>query len=445
MSRPLTFDDPLRPLSPADLQSSTVPAGTALVCGEPARPGAAEPVAGALTRHGWASPVAADLDRARWLASVRQLHVIIILGQTPRWSAQAVMTIRAVTTAPILVLAEFGQEGHARLFETGADMVAGASVGETWLVAAVSSLVRRHRPARTALRYLECDGLRLDLISQKVTVDGEPCEMPPSEFVLLRFLMTHPQVALRHSTIIKAVWDWKYADDRNALRICVNRLRKRLGDTAGEPRFIESLRGFGYSWVLPVSQFAADLTEPGSLEADTSLHELAAESRSLQAGLLAAQTLRAAADFVVSSVVSDGICDAAAVMVRDGKMLRLIAQTGNTPAWQAAVGAGVPLARGFVAADTVLSGQTRHFVNIVDMSKHYSSTAGLMKEADLPVLLSIPLVNRARVWGHIGFAARSSSAFTPAHLMLLEGSGHLLGALADPAPDGSAAGLPAGA
>ena len=194
-----------------------------------------------------------------------------------------------------------------------------------------------------------------------------------------------------------------------------------------------------------MSQFAADLSEPGSLEADSSLHELAAESRSLQAGLLAARTLRAAADFVVSSVVSDGICDAAAVMVRDGKMLRLIAQTGNTPAWQAAVGRGVPLARGFVAADTVLSGQTRHFVNIVDMSKHYSSTAGLMKEADLPVLLSIPLVNRARVWGHIGFAARSSSAFTPAHLMLLEGSGHLLGALADPAPGGSAAGLPAGA
>ena len=159
MSRPLTFDDPLRPLSPADLQSSTVPAGTALVCGEPARPGAAEPVAGALTRHGWASSVAADLDRARWLASVRQLHVIIILGQTPRWSAQAVMTIRAVTTAPILVLAEFGQEGHARLFETGADRVAGASVGETWLLAAVSSLVRRHRrpcrpPTRRAARGL---------------------------------------------------------------------------------------------------------------------------------------------------------------------------------------------------------------------------------------------------------------------------------------------------
>lgn len=435
MNRSLSFDDPLRPLSPADLRTGAVPAGAALVCAEPAVQSVAEPVAGTLARHGWASSVAADLDRARWLASVRQLHVIVILGSTPRWSAEAIVTIRAVTTAPILVLAEFGYDAHARLFEAGADMVSGPGTSETWLVAAVNALVRRHRPSRATLRYLECDGLRLDLVSHKVTVDGKPCEMPPIEFQLLRFLMTYPQVALRHGTIIKAVWDWKYPDERNALRICVNRLRKRIGDTTtSKPRFIQSLRGLGYSFVLPVSQFAADLTEPGSLDADSILHELAAESRNLQAGLLAARTPRDAADFLVASVVRDGICDAAAVLVRDGKMLQLATQAGMTPAWQATVRQGIPLADSFVAADTVLSGQTRHFVNVIDMSKHYSSTAGLLKEADLPVLLSIPLTNRAHVWGHIGFAARSSSAFTSAHLMLLEGSGHLLGALADPDP-----------
>jgi DNA-binding response OmpR family regulator len=428
MDRSLSSDDPLRPLSPADLQASTVPTGAALVCAELAV--AAEPVAAALRRRGWTSQVAAALERARWLASVRQPHVIVIIGQTPHWSAQAVLTIRAVTTAPILVLAEFGHEGHARLFESGADMVAGAGASETWLAAAVTALVRRNRPARAALRYLECGGLRLDLVTHKVTLDGEPCELPPSEFLLLRFLMTHPQVALRHSTIIKGVWDWKYPDDRNALRICVNRLRKRLGDTASEPRFIESLRGFGYSFIPPVSQFAADLSEPGSLNADSSLHELAAESRKLQAGLLAAPTLRDAAAFLVAAVVADGMCDAAAVLVRDGKMLRLAAQAGLPPAWQATVQSGVPLTRGFVAADSVLSGETRHFVNIVEMSKHYSSTAGLLREADLPVLLSIPLANRAVVWGHIGFAVRGGSAFPPAKLMLLESVGNLLGVLA---------------
>jgi DNA-binding response OmpR family regulator len=436
MDRSLSFDDPLRPLSPADLQTSTVPAGTALVCAEIAA--AAGPVAEALQRRGWTSPAATDLDRARWLASVRQPHVIVILGQSPRWSGRAVETIRAVTTAPILVLAEFGHEAHARLFESGADMVSGASASETWLVAAVTALVRRNRPARAAIRYLECGGLRLDLVAHKVTLDGEPCDMPPTEFLLLRFLMTNPQVALRHSTIIKAVWDWKYPDERNALRICVNRLRKRLGDTAGEPRFIESLRGFGYSFVLPVSQFAADLSEPGSLNADSSLHELAAESRKLQAGLFAAPTLRDAAAFLVTAVVADGICDAAAVLVRDGTMLRLAAQAGLPPAWQASVESGVPLTRGFVAADSVLSGETRHFVNIVEMSRHYASTAGLLREADLPVLLSIPLANRTVVWGHIGFAVRGGSAFPPAQLMLLESIGSLLGALA-----GQGAGEPA--
>jgi DNA-binding response OmpR family regulator len=363
---------------------------------------------------------------------VRQVHCVIVAGSTARWTIRAVMTIRAVTTAPILVLADFGYQAHPRLFESGADMVAMSGASEAWLVAAVTALVRRHRPGRAALRYLECDGVRLDLLSHQVTVGGELCEMPPTEFGLLRFLMTHPQVALRHATIIKAVWDWKYPDERNALRICVNRLRKKLGDTAGEPRFIRSLRSFGYSFVLPVSQFAADLSEPGSLDAGGNLHELATESRQLHTGLLAARTPQDAADFLVTTVVRDGICDAAAVLVRDGTILRLASQAGNTPAWQAAVRRGIPLNRGFVAADTVLSGQTRHFVNIVEMSRHYSSTAGLMKEAGLPVLLSIPLANRMLVWGHVGFAAHNGSAFTPAHLMLLEGTGHLLGALAGP-------------
>jgi hypothetical protein len=126
-------------------------------------------------------------------------------------------------------------------------------------------------------------------------------------------------------------------------------------------------------------------------------------------------------------------------------MLRLAAQAGNTPAWQAAVGQGIPLSRGFVAADTVLSGQARHFVNIVEMSRHYASTADLMKEADLPVLLSIPLTSHKHVWGHIGFAAHNGSAFTPAHLMLLEGAGYLLGALAGPDLSDPAAGEQVGA
>lgn len=445
MSSSLTWDDALRPLSPTDLRNRVVDAGAAMVCAEHGSRGTPGSVTGLLHRHGWACPDAVDLDRARWLASVRRLQVIIITGSTVNWTVQAVLAIRAVTTVPILVLTDVSCEAQPRLFESGADMVAVPGASEAWLIAAIRALVRRHRPNRLSLRYLECDGLRLDLVSHKVTVDGEQCEMPPTEFQLLHFLMTHPQVALRHGTIIKAVWDWKYPDERNALRICVNRLRKKLGDTAAEPRFIQSLRGFGYLFVLPVSQFAADLSGSGPLAADGALHELATEFRQLRAGLFAAGTVAEAANYLVTSVVRDGVCDAAAVLIRDGKMLRLACQAGNTPAWQAAVAQGIPLSSGFVAADTVLSGEPRHFVNIVEMSRHYSSTASLMKEADLPVLLSIPLTSQKLVWGHIGFGAHDGSAFTPAHLMLLEGAGYLLGALAGPDRSDQTAGDQVGA
>ena len=325
-------------------------------------------------------------------------------------------------------------------------MVAMSGVDEAWLVAAVTALVRRHRPGRPALRYLECDGLRLDLVSHKVTVDGEPCEMPPIEFQLLRFLMTHPQVALRHGTIIKAVWDWKYPDERNALRICVNRLRKRLGDTATEPRFIQSLRGFGYSFVLPVSQFAADLSEPGSLEAGSNLHELATESRKLRAGLLAAR-IAARRGRLPGHELSSGTASVTRrqYMVRDGKMLRLAAQAGNTPAWQAAVQHGIPLARGFVAADTVLSGQIQAFREHRRSEQALFVDRGAAEGGRPPG----PAVDSAReprpVWGHIGFAARSGSAFPSAHLMLLEGIGRLLGALGGPDPGELTASQPLGA
>ena len=97
MNRSASFDDPLRPLSHVDLQATVVQAGTVLVHAEPALQAAAEPVAAALRRHGWTSSVAADLDRARWLTSVRPSHVVIILGQTPNWSARAVMTTRGAS------------------------------------------------------------------------------------------------------------------------------------------------------------------------------------------------------------------------------------------------------------------------------------------------------------------------------------------------------------
>jgi DNA-binding response OmpR family regulator len=422
----------LKDVSPVGLRPRPERLGNILFCTESADHTTSQ-AAAALTARGWAVSVVEDTDRARWLASVRTFHALVISGCSDQWVTPTLRLLRGVTTAPILVMPGCAVESHGKLLELGADMVSAALPSEDWVFSAITALTRRSSVTAPVLRYLTCDDLTLDLLSRKITIDKDEIELSPIEFGLLQVLMMHPQVALRHQAIIKVVWNWKYGDDRNALRIQVNRLRKKLNDTSDEPRFIRSLRSYGYSFVRPVSQLAEDLTTVGSDLGNDRIASLAGELRRLGHLLQTAQTLDEAVETLVHTVVAHDICDAAAVLARDenGTGLRLMSQSGMPEAWLTAVQNGIPLERGFISAETVLTGQVYHFLDITATPHRYGLSARLLKSAQLPVVLSIPLANRSGVWGHLGYSARADRAFSPAHLMLLEGAGLILGALAD--------------
>lgn len=418
--------------APASRRIRTGRLGTALFCAEPGAKNSLR-TACALESRGWAVTTVDDTDRARWLASVRTFHAVVLAGCSEHWVTSTLTTLRAATTAPILVLAGGSTGRQGTLVELGADMVAEPHPSDDWVFAAVAALARRSASTAPVLRYLECEGLTLDVLSRKITIDGIETELSPIEFGLLQVLMTHAQVALRHQAIIKNVWNWKYGDDRNALRIQVTRLRKKLNDTSEEPRFIRSLRSYGYSFIQPVSQLAEDLSSVGADIGKERIAGLASELRRLGRLLQTALSLEDAVEKLVRTVVEHEVCDAAAVLARDasGNRLRLMAQSGMPEAWVAAVKDGIPLNHGFISAETVLTGQTYHFVDITAAPHRYGSSARLLKAAHMPVMLSIPLANRSGVWGHLGYSATADHAFTPAHLMLLEGAGLILGTLAE--------------
>lgn len=412
--------------SPNDLLTAGGLGGTALVCGEPSASLAA--LAHGLGPGGWECVVAPTLERARWLASVRNFRLIILAGESPSWTFKALGTIRPATLTPILVVS-----GHTdtqpRLLDLGADMVLGTQTEDCLLRAAVRALVRRAPSRGPTLRYLEADGLRLDLWARSVHVDGCAVELSPTEFDVLHFLMAHAPLVVRHYAIIKAVWSWKYADERNALRIQVNRLRRKLGDPADEPRFIRSQRGTGYCFIQPVSEFADDRSSSRTDDGVGVLLE--GHLRRLRQALIAAGSRERASAALVEMVVSAGLCDGAAIFARwpGADLLNLVAQSGMPADWQTAVAAGIPLTPGFVATDTLHSLQTRTYVDIGKVAHRYGSSARLLRTANLPVILSVPLVDRSGAWGQFGCARRADSAFTPAHCMVLEAAGYLLGAL----------------
>ncbi|MCW2570876.1 MAG: DNA-binding response regulator [Frankiales bacterium] len=412
--------------SPADLHGKSA-GGTLLICVERAATGNA--LEKAFEAHHWSSLTVSDGERAKWLVGVRNFAVVVISGGSPAWLRELVTLVRGATTAPILVLTECGSRLHPQLLDLGADMVADHDVDDHWLDSAVNALIRRTGVAFPKLRYLVCEGLRLDVFSRTIEIDGEQVDLSPIELSLLDFLMTHPQVALRHQTIIKAVWSWKYADERNALRIHINRLRKKLKDVSAEPRFIRSLRGVGYSFIQPVSQFSESVTTSTQVSEGGQALTLTLRLRALRSLLQTAADFEEASRMLVEFMVYEGACDAGGVFVRDDaddKRLRLVAQYGMPKSWRDAVKAGVPLTAGFLAADTVLSGETSHYVDITTMSERYRSTAKLLKAAELPVILSVPLIQSNVIYGALGYSARVDRAFTPVHLMLLESAAFLL-------------------
>jgi len=101
-------------------------------------------------------------------------------------------------------------------------------------------------------RALVRGDLRIDPVSKTVTVRGEPVDLTPKQFQLLRLLAEVPGRVLSDDDILAAVWpDSPYADSRD-VKQCVYTLRRRLGRIAKLPAdVIVNVKGYGYKLVPP--------------------------------------------------------------------------------------------------------------------------------------------------------------------------------------------------
>lgn len=94
------------------------------------------------------------------------------------------------------------------------------------------------------------DALRLDSRAKEVYVLGKMLDPPLTvkEFQLLELLYTHKGQVISKDEIAKNVWDYEVYD-YNAIDALVYRLRQRIENDPGNPRFIVTVRGFGYKLI----------------------------------------------------------------------------------------------------------------------------------------------------------------------------------------------------
>ncbi|RKE21623.1 response regulator transcription factor [Streptomyces sp. TLI_171] len=113
------------------------------------------------------------------------------------------------------------------------------------VVVRLRGLLRRAAPAPLAgPGTLVVGDLRLDPTARETTRGGEPVELSPTEFALLRHLMEHPRQVLSKAQLLDAVWSYDFGGQAHVVELYISYLRRKID--AGRPPMIHTVRGAGY-------------------------------------------------------------------------------------------------------------------------------------------------------------------------------------------------------
>ncbi len=167
-------------------------------------------------RDGW--------EITRWLRADEQLTSIPIL----------MLTARVEDTDKILGL------------ELGADDYLTKPFNPREVVARVRAILRRAGGSPATTRVLQVGALRLDVDQHTVSLAGQPLEVTPTEFALLKTLMENPNRAFTRTELAEKALGYSYEGLDRTLDSHIKNLRKKIEGERGTPHYIETVFGVGY-------------------------------------------------------------------------------------------------------------------------------------------------------------------------------------------------------
>jgi two-component system phosphate regulon response regulator PhoB len=202
------------------------------------------------SREGYDTVRTADGEEALLLAEERTPDLVIL-----DWMIEGVTGIevcrrlrRKTSTAhvPIIMLTARGEESdRIRGLETGADDYVTKPFSPRELIARVGAVLRRMRPALAGEQLVFGD-IEMDVEEHRVRRAGNPVQLGPTEFRLLRHFMEHPGRVFSRERLLDAVWNHDPDIDARTVDVHIRRLRKALNE-GGHADVIRTVRSAGYS------------------------------------------------------------------------------------------------------------------------------------------------------------------------------------------------------
>lgn len=163
---------------------------------------------------------------------------------------------RLDASLPVILLTSVGESyERAAALDEGADDYLNKPFDPQELLARLRAVIRRtaagHAPLGGSTR-LEAGDLRIDRVARRVWLKDAEVSLTPRAFSLLDYLMTHPDESVTRERLLASVWGFDQPVASRAVDHRIAELRQAIGDDSAEPRFIETMTGFGYRFRHPV-------------------------------------------------------------------------------------------------------------------------------------------------------------------------------------------------
>ena len=179
--------------------------------------------------------------------------VLLDLGLPDLGGHEALRMIRSVSAVPVLVVTARDDEAEiVRALDAGADDYVIKPFGADQIEARIRAVLRRAEAGvPKAAGPLEVGGLRLDARAHEVTLDGVALDLSRREFELLHYLTLHAGQVVTRRDLLTHVWRMPYGGADRTVDVHLSWLRRKLGETAQQPRYLHTVRGVGIKLRCP--------------------------------------------------------------------------------------------------------------------------------------------------------------------------------------------------
>jgi two-component system KDP operon response regulator KdpE len=188
--------------------------------------------------------------------------ILLDLGLPDMDGIAVIKIIREWSKVPIIVLSVREREDDkVAALDAGADDYLTKPFGVGELLARIR-VVQRRALEQAPTPIFKIDDLEVDLFKRRVLLAGAEVQLTPTEYDLLRLLVTNAGKVLTHRQILRRIWGAGYVEQPHVLRVNISNLRRKVEKDSSRPRYIVTEPGVGYRLRL---DFPRHPSAPGNM------------------------------------------------------------------------------------------------------------------------------------------------------------------------------------